>query len=361
MKNKPTSLIRLGFLALAAGGAALLAGCAGTPEIVDGRGEELPESIAVMEQVELNGSRQWVTIRGRDRSNPVLLFLSGGPGGSQLTSTRLHLSELERDFVVVNWDQPGAGKSFRSVRIRDLTPERYVADGLALMEHLRARFDQDQIFILGESWGTILGVWLCQAAPDQIAAYVGAGQMVNTTENDRMGYQFALDRLRAAGNDDRVRDLEKLGPPPYTDGNISLKYAKYLGVLNDYMYARESGEHHDILLDSLKGSEYTFLDKINWIRGLMKVFNRVYPQLADVDLQAQAASLEVPVYLVIGRHDVNAMTSLAEEYFNTLEAPSKELVWFERSGHPALYSEPEKLVSLMTRVKETHMREGVNQ
>lgn len=330
----------------------LLAGCASTPPIEGTSGDSMEGSIATLEQLDINGTKQWVTIRGNDVNNPVLLFLSGGPGGSQLPSTRLHLSELERDFVVVNWDQPGAGKSYRAVKIRDLTPERFVEDGLSLIDHLRDRFNTDRIYLLGESWGTILGVWLCQEAPEKIAAYIGSGQMVNTTENDVMGYHFAIEYLRSTGDTDKADRLKVQGPPPYRTGNISLQYMKYINVLNEYMHRRESGAHVDILRDALRGDEYTLRDKINWIRGLMKVFNTVYPQLEDLDLATQADVLKVPVYMILGRHDVNAMTELAVDYFDTLEAPYKELIWFEHSGHPPLYSEADRVIELMQRVRD---------
>ena len=315
-----------------------------TPHIRGPDGAPLPGSIAVLEQVDLNGSRQWVTIRGQDRTNPVLLFLAGGPGGSELPSTRLHLSALEEHFVVVNWDQPGAGKSYGAVDIQTLTPERYRADAHALVEHLRMRFGVDKIYLMGESWGTILGIWLVRDEPGLFHAYVGSGQMVNTTENDRKGYQLALRYLSEQGRTDQLRQLRQNGPPPYTEGNLVFTYAAYLNVLNRYMAQRApgEGENHDILIDAIFAPEYGLWDKMNWVRGLIDVFNAVYPQLADLDLTQQAAELDVPVYFFVGRHDVNAMTSLIERYYAKLKAPHKELVWFEKSGHTPLYEEPGK-------------------
>jgi pimeloyl-ACP methyl ester carboxylesterase len=192
-----------------------------------------------MEKVELNGSQQWIAIRGQNVDNPVLLFLAGGPSGSELPSTRLHLAELEDHFVVVNWDQPGAAKSYSAVDIA--------------------------------------------------------------------------------------------------------------GVLNDYMgrHAHGEGEDADILVDAINEPEYGLLDKVNWVRGLMDVFNAVYPQLEDLNFTAQAAELEVPVYFLVGRYDVNAMASLAERSYDVLDAPHKELIWFEKSGHPPLYSEASKVVDVM--------------
>ena len=326
--------------------------CARTPAIRDTDGEPVPEGIAVLEEVELNGSTQWITIRGHDTDNPLLLFLAGGPGGSELASTRLHLGELEQIYTVVNWEQPGAAKSFHAVPPEELTPERYVADGLALIELLLERFDQEKVYILGESWGTVLGVWLAQAAPQWVAAYVGSGQMVNFTENDVMGYEFAISYLEAQGNEKRANELREQGPPPYTTGNVALAYMRYLDVLNVYTQGRQTGNGRDVLRDALRSPEYTLRDRVNWIRGLVRTFNRVYPQLQGVDLRLSAPKLDVPVYMILGRHDVNAMTSLATDYYEILEAPRKELIWFERSGHPPLYTEPERIIEVMARVRE---------
>ena len=123
-----------------------------TPPIVDAQGKPLPGSIAALEKVTLNGSEQWISVRGRDTTSPVLLFLAGGPGGSQLATERYALSGLEEHFVVVNWEQPGAGKSFDAVDRATLTPERYVEDAHALALLLRERFGQEKIYVLGESW-----------------------------------------------------------------------------------------------------------------------------------------------------------------------------------------------------------------
>jgi hypothetical protein len=101
----------------------------------------------------LNGSRQWVSIRGKDVNKPVLLFLAGGPGGSQLVTERRVLAGLEDHFVVVNWEQPGAGKSFDAVDRATLTPERYISDGLALVSYLRERFDEKTCW---ESWAALV-------------------------------------------------------------------------------------------------------------------------------------------------------------------------------------------------------------
>jgi pimeloyl-ACP methyl ester carboxylesterase len=303
---------------------------AGTPAITDANGEPIPGSIATLEKVTLNGTEQWITIRGHDTSKPVLLYLGmGGPGGGSF-ATRGLFEPLEDEFVVVAWDEPGTGKSYRAIPISELTPQRFVEDAHALTLMLRERFHQDKIYIYGVSWTSILGIWLIQQFPDLYYAYIGNGQMVNTTENDVMGYQLALEYLAEKGDNAMLEALRKNGPPPYGGHRSVGKYVAYIDVLNDYMNSPRYALFVPIV--PLFAPEYGYVDKVNHTRGLIESFNVVYPQLRDLDFTTQAAKLEVPVYIFLGRHDVNAMTSLVERYYGILEAPHKELIWLE-AGH----------------------------
>ncbi len=306
-------------------------------------------SIAVLEKVKLGGSEQWITIRGKDKTKPVLLFLAGGPGGGTLGLTRQYLMPLEEHFVLVNWEQPGAGKSYSAVPIASLTVERYLNDARELTEMLRARFHQDKIYLLGESWGTILGIKLIQKYPELYHAYVGTGQMITTTSNDVMGYEMALQYATEQGDSATIESLRKVGPPPYTGEGMFTKYSPYLGVLNKIMAQKTGGKitMYDMYLGHLLGPEYGWVDKLNWYRGFIDVFTVVYPQIADLDFTTQATQLKVPVYFAEGRYDINAMASLVEKYYNTLQAPHKELIWFEQSGHDVMYGETIKFVDMM--------------
>jgi pimeloyl-ACP methyl ester carboxylesterase len=303
---------------------------AATPRIADADGRPLPNSIASLEKVNLNGTEQWITIRGRDTRNPVLLNLGmGGPGGGGF-ATRSQFEPLEQQFTVVSWDEPGTGKSIGSVPLNQLTKERFVRDGRALTELLLQRFGQQRIFLYGVSWSSILGIWLIQQYPNLYHAFVSSGQMVNTTENDQLGYRLALDYSRQRGDQRTVAKLQANGPPPYRGRNPVFRYLDYLDVLNDYMGSPRYA--FVVPLIPFFAPEYGLVDKVNHTRGLIDSFNVVYPQLADLDFAEQATKLQVPVYFFVGRNDVNAMASLVEDYYNKLSAPHKELIWLE-GGH----------------------------
>lgn len=322
---------------------------ASTPAITDENGRVIPGSVATLEVVELNGSQQWVTIRGNNSDNPVVLFLAGGPGGSELVMTRRYLRALEEHFVVINWDQPGTGKSYNALPSDALTPERYVADAYSLTLYLRERFGEEKIYLLGESWGSVLGVWLVQRSPDLFHALITTGQMVDIVENDQLMYESAVRLAIEQGRTNTVENLRQAGEPPYSGDVLIGSFMPMNSVINDYMNANAHGEGtgHTLMLDSLAAQEYGLLDKIYWLLGLARTFATVYPQIYDVDFRTQATRLDVPVYLIKGRYDLNAVNSLTEEYFALLQTPHKELIWFEDSAHTPLWDEPAHFVDVM--------------
>lgn len=319
-----------------------------TPKITDIQGNAIPGSIATLEKVNLNGSEQWISIRGKDVNKPVLLFLSGGPGGSQLVTERRALAGLEEHFVVVNWEQPGAGKSFSAVPRPTLSPERYVADGIELVQYLRKRFDEEKVYVLGESWGSALGIWMVQRNPELFHAFIGTGQMVSFLETDTMCYEFALRVIEERGDIEKVEKLKKQGPPPYYGDGVAMKEAAFLMETFNYMNADPNiADDGFNTFQDLAGPEYGLYDKVNWFRGALETMNVVYPQLWDVDFREQAKQLDVPVYFLIGRHDVNAPPVLTEEYYELLNTPHKELIWFEHSGHNPWVNESARFVDVI--------------
>ncbi|WAG76197.1 alpha/beta fold hydrolase [Clostridium estertheticum] len=330
-----------------------------TPPILGENGKPLVGSIAVLEKVTLGDSDQWITIRGKNRNNPVLLFLAGGPGGTQLAATREQLKKLEDNYVVVNWDQPGAGKSMKAIPIKSITPERYISDGHELTQYLCQRFKQKKIYVLGESWGSALGILLVQRYPELFSAFIGTGQMVEFVKTDVRMYDLVLKIAKERGDIKQIEKMKNQGLPPYYGKGMVWKFSTLSQYLTKYMTKNPEIERPGYTtLSEIGGTEYGLYDKVSWMLGLVTTFNQVYPQLYNIDLSKQAIKLDVPVYFMIGRHDVNASPKMAEEYFNAIKAPHKEFIWFEHSGHDPWRNEPDKFVDLMVKLvlKETKIK-----
>jgi len=316
-----------------------------TPPIVDEKGNTPKDSIAELREIELNGRKQWISLRGWDINAPVLLFLAGGPGGTQMAAVRHELAELEKHFVVVNWDQPGSGKSYYAEKIEAITPQTYIEDGYALTAYLKERFGQEKIYLMGESWGSALGIFLVNKYPESYHAFIGTGQMVDFVETERLDYAKALEIAQAQGDTDLIKRLEANGEPPYYGKDVTRKSAVYLNYLSAYMANNPDIDNSGYnTLRDICSSEYGLLDKINFFRGIVNTFNHVYQQLYSMDLRTDYPKLEVPVFFFLGRHDVNAPIQLAEEYAKVLEAPDKGIIWFERSGHSPWINEGDKFV-----------------
>lgn len=323
-----------------------------TPTIRGPDGRVLGDSIASLERVRLGGVDQWLVIRGRNVNNPVLLFLSGGPGGSELGRV-LHFNQaLEENFVVVVWEQRGCGKSYPSIYPKSaLTVDQYVSDIIELTNMLRTRFGEDKIYLMGHSWGTIIGVRAVQERPDLFHAYIGTGQMVNVRETDQTIYRMLLDHASESGDAAYTQELTDLGEPPYDGPNPILQYKQVLGreygIFEEPNIKSEAYKREGDLMGQAFIPEYGWLDRVGFMLGAMDTFNVVFPQLQEFDFRVDALEFQMPVYFILGRHDVNATYWLAEEYFQMLRAPSKRLYIFEDSGHGMIWQEVDKFHNIM--------------
>lgn len=319
--------------------------CANTPEITDASGAEIPGSITAMERITINGIEQWIVLRGHDTDAPILLWLAGGPGGSEVGWTRRYLGELEEDVVFVNWEQPGSGKSARWADIRELGVEQFVEQTILLSEYLADRFGREKILLAGHSWGSIIGLKAAKARPDLYLAYVGVGQQINAVENDRIGYELILREAEARGDEGLLRKLREQGPPPYSleEKGSYVRLFQKLSVLSP----QPPGKAEPDFWTFIHPEEYTLLDSVRLIRSVLNGVNHLYPQLNGLDFESEITSLEVPLFLIHGRYDYTCVQKIAYRFFQGVDAPIKEFHWLERGGHNGCYQEPERFVEIM--------------
>lgn len=343
LRQAPLVLGTAALLVLAAG----LARPASTDAAVAADGTPAPGSIAELVEVDVGGSGQSIMLRGVSEQAPVLLFLEGGPGGTALGRIRNSGEDLEQHFVVAVWDQRGTGKSYDALEpTSTLTVEQMVDDTLAVTEYLRDRFDQRKIYLVGSSWGTVLGTFAVQRAPQLFHAYVGTGQMVDPFETDRLMYAESLADARARGDGGTVRALEELGEPPYED---TLDYPPAIASnprWRDFPHGDDYRASSEYPL-SLFVEEYALIEQLRGTAAIAETFDVLYPQLSDVDLRLDVRRLDVPVHVVEGAHEAAGRETLARQWFERLSAPSKRYVVFDRSGHTPPYDEPGRFARLM--------------
>jgi proline iminopeptidase len=349
-----------------AGLAVLNAIPARTPPVLDADGNPVPGSIAELTHVRLGGQEQAIMIHGRSPDLPVLLYLSGGPGQSDLAYSRVLFADLAQDFIVVGWDQRGAGKSYAALDpTSDLTLDQAIADTIELTNYLRQRFAEEKIYLMGESWGTTLGVLAAQQRPDLYHAWIGSGQMVSQRETDRQLYHDVLALAERTG-DARLRDqMLAFGEPPYADVPYpnAIVMSNYPRLETPYTPPRayiERGTAANLGPYGIFGSEYNFVEKVNVLRGLIDMFSVLYPQIQHIDFRLDAPRLDVPVYLLDGAAELPARRDLALAWFAALDAPSKQIYTFADAGHSVAFEQFEALHEILTGtvLPETYARAG---
>jgi pimeloyl-ACP methyl ester carboxylesterase len=341
--------ICIGLVTLALMGLAVfLARPATTAQIAGADGRPLPGSIAELTTVPIGGHDQALMIRGRNVKNPVLLYLAGGPGGTDLGAMRADVT-LEQAFVVVTWEQRGAGKSYSALDPAEMmTLEQMIADTVEVTDYLRQRFDREKIYLVGNSWGSTLGVLVVQRYPELFHAYVGTGQMVSPRETDILFYQETLAWAEKEGQDALVSQLRQNGPPPYENVRDYEPAISHEHDWNPYPYLDASKE----MPLNLFVPENSLMDRVNGLRAFLDTFSVLYPQLQQIDFRRDVPSLDVPVYIVAGQYEARGRSVLCDEWFQMVQAPSKELIVFERSGHRPLFEEPGTFAALMDRVRQ---------
>jgi pimeloyl-ACP methyl ester carboxylesterase len=311
-----------------------------------------PNGIVEQRFINVGGIDQWIQLRGEDRDNPVLLVLHGGPGWPNAVFT-LPLRPWEQHFTIIQWDHRGAGKTLGrngKAGSGEMTFDRRVADAVELIEFLRGHLGVDKVIVLAESMGTLTGLPLARRRPDLVHALVATDLYVNMAANEARKYQLTLERLRTAGNAKGVAALEGIGPDP----------ARWdLGAWNTNMAWAFKTNLPTPNLDrrllfplALSSPLYSLRDLSSLFVGFQWSTAQMFQELLAYDAWRLGTRFEVPFFLFQGESDVVTLTTLAEEYFEEVEAPTKGLALIPDAGHFAAFTQPERfLAELLARVR----------
>lgn len=295
-----------------------------TPEI------DTENGIAILEPWDIGGIKQWVLIRGKDKSKPVILFLHGGAGAPYMPYHHKFKEDLEDHFVFVHWDQRGAGKSYDpDIPAETFTIEHFVNDTCEISRKLRERLSASKIILVGHSWGTVIGTYAAKQCPENYRAYVGVGQVVDYRRAEHIAYDFVKRRATEEA-DEEVLSFLASHPVPIQGTENILKFQKFRNKFGGELY--QPGTFWKYIVRALAAPEYSLWDIRKYVKGLGRTGELMWGK-TDVDFMKDVKKLEIPVYFFAGETDYNAPTELVQEFHDALQAPQKTMVHFDQSGH----------------------------
>jgi pimeloyl-ACP methyl ester carboxylesterase len=304
-----------------------------------------PHGVQELKTIDVNGTRQWISVRGNDTRNPVLLFIHGGPASPDMPLSYTFQQPWEDFFTVVQWDQRGAGKTYRAndpkAIAAGMTVEQMTNDATAVVQYLRKTYGKRKIFVIGHSWGSILGLNLAHQHPELLYAYIGVGQMIDMRRNEAEVFRFAMSEARKRHDQKAIDALTALGTYPNPSRPVTLQE---IGVVRQWSSAygglafNRDGFNYDADAWQL-APEYDDQDIDAIGKGSTFSLEHLLPRLMPYRFDDSMA-FDCPIFLFEGRHDETVPSSIAAGWFKTIKAPAKKLVWFEDSAHMVMQEQP---------------------
>jgi pimeloyl-ACP methyl ester carboxylesterase len=320
-------------------------------KIVSGKGVE--EILAIP----VGGTKQWITVRGRDRANPILLMIHGGPASPEIPTSWYFQNGWEDYFTVVQWDQRGSGKTYNANDPKVIQPtlslDRIATDAGEVVQYLRSKYGKEKIFVLGHSWGSLVGLTLAQQHPEWLYAYVGMGQVIDGKASERVGYEMTVRAAQAAADPQALSELKAIAPYPNADGSVPLekidKERKWSVAYGGLTWGRKDLDYYFGL--TKLSPDYTEADLAAIDKGSQLSLGPLLPNLLGFDYSA-VTDWRCPIIIFAGRHDSTTPSSVTAEWFQRIQAPQKKFIWFENSAHMMMVEEPgQMLVHLVEDVR----------
>lgn len=308
--------------------------------------------------VRLGGLDQWISTRGHDLTNPVLLFVHGGPGESQWPQAD-RLRGWEKSFTLVQWDQRGTGHTYGRYgrRTPKVSLEQISDDGVELASVLRRKLGKERIVVLGHSWGSIVATRMVQKRPGAFAAYVGTGQVASWSETVHVQFDLLLARARRVGDRETVEELEAIGRPDPEDAR---QYFRFSPKLRSLVWPRKDRawlEHLQRQASDLRTSGSRRFQDLT--EGMEFSAQRLLSDQMSCDLVKSAHEIQTAYFVIQGQEDVVTPTEAAVRYFRRVRAPVKALKLLPRAGHFAYATAPDRFLRAMnSKVRPVAIRRG---
>ncbi|MBE5960691.1 MAG: alpha/beta hydrolase [Lachnospiraceae bacterium] len=302
------------------------------------------------EYVKINGQEQYLLAYPAEEELPVALFLHGGPGSSEADIAYLFADTWSTLFTVVHWDQRGAGKTLaRNPKAKKPTVQQLLHDTYQVVQHLKEKYNKEKILIIGHSWGTVLGTLFIKEYPEEVLAYIGAGQVIDMQENERTGYEALKKSILRAGNQKDIKALGAIGTYPLKEFNKDMerKIMKVRKLQQKYKLA--AGATPKLIMYYLKSPAFRFCDITSMIKAADSN-TEVMDFLMTYSLYHLGRNYDVPIFYLLGDRDYQTPYKIAEKYFDTINAPCKEKFILKGAGHMSMLDTPDSFYQALQTV-----------
>jgi pimeloyl-ACP methyl ester carboxylesterase len=318
-----------------------------------------PNGIDESSFVRIGGIDQWISVRGEDLANPVILEIHGGPGASNLVFTP-RTRAWERHFTIVRWDMRGAGKTFAAGGPDgqgEMTLDRVYADALEVTQHIRTRLGVDKVLLVANSFGTVTGLRLARNHPELYSAYVGTDQNIIDGGRDSASYKALLARLEKAGKRKEWAKIAAMGPDRSAwSAEQWSEYAKTVVTTDPLTYDTMK----TVVIRSLWFSPFHNLRGLrSYLKG-MNFSEQLGPQAMTIDEYAEGTGFRIPFFVFQGDSDVLTPPEPARRFYEEVTAPVKDFALIRKASHFASFRHPEQFLDLMlTKVRPVVTGEAV--
>lgn len=309
--------------------------------------------ICIDEYVRINGIDQFLFHLGTSFDNPVMLFLHGGPGSAESLFTGVFQDRWEEIYTVVHWDQRGAGKTLTRNPDKLPTLELMLQDLFEVIQYLKKKYNKKKIVIFGHSWGSVLGTIFIKKHPEEVEYYISAGQVISMVENEQVGYDKVKEFIEQAGDKKSLKKLESIGEYPGSKIVFDKEFFRKCKVVRKlqgkYKLALEIGI--DIWIAAFKSPIFKFSDIIAFMK-IFKANSKVHSFLGGFNLRTESKEYKVPVYYILGERDWQAPYIIAEDYFEDIKAPNKEIFIIPNAGHFLMMDQPDLVFDALSAINK---------
>ncbi len=294
--------------------------------------------------IDVNGTKQWISIYGQDIDNPVLLYLHGGPGSATSDIDYAFTRKWADVYTVVTWDQRNCGKSYdKKQNDTVLTRELFMTDGKEVTEFIRNYLSKDKITVLGHSWGSIYGANLVLEYPQYYDCFVGTGQLVDYLENEEAFRQEAI--LWADGDEETLKLINQLTPEKVTMEHVIARNT----IMQKYGYdMMVDGSDYNLAAAIIFNPYYSLIDWIDYFKRDMSVYLDFFASddFASFSLKGRT-DYQLPFYNINGDKDYQTNYLLAQDYFDSVNAPRKKMYIMKDTTHGLLESKSEEFSDIL--------------